>query len=121
MFTYNAETIRVIDGDTIVVDIDLGFHVHTVQTLRLLGINTPELRGPNKEAGKAAKQRLEECLLAGPLTVQTVKDRTGKYGRYLATIYADGIDLNELLVAEGHAVRYYQQPAKEDNTNGDKT
>ena len=108
MFEYRARIVRVIDGDTVVAEIDLGFHVSLRATLRLAGIDTPEVRGPTREAGHAATEYLELLLkkLAGPerqLTVRTQKDRTGKYGRYLAVLIAGDRNLNEALVQAGHA------------------
>ena len=108
MFEYRARIVRVIDGDTVVAEIDLGFHVSLRATLRLAGIDTPEVRGPTREAGHAATEYLELLLkkLAGPerqLTVRTQKDRTGKYGRYLAVLVAGDRNLNETLVQAGHA------------------
>lgn len=108
MFEYRARILRVIDGDTVEAEIDLGFRVSLRATLRLAGIDTPELRGPTREAGRAATDYLELLLskLAGPerqVTVRTQKDRTGKYGRYLADLVVGGRSLNEALVLAGHA------------------
>ena len=108
MFEYRARIRRVIDGDTVEVDIDLGFHVSLTATLRLAGIDTPEMRGPEQAAGRAATHYLNALLQkhAGPerqVTVRTQKDRTGKYGRYLADLVAGNRNLNEALVSAGHA------------------
>jgi len=116
MYEYKVDrVIRAIDGDTIVAKIDLGFHVSVKQTFRLHGINAPEVRGSGltpeqREIGKEATTFLEQSMLAyWPLTIRTIKDRTGKYGRYLAVIYgvkSDGtpVNINDLMVEEGHAV-----------------
>lgn len=108
-YIYNAEILRVIDGDTVVARIDLGFHVHIIEHLRLANIDTPEIRTRDlaeKEKGLEAKARLEELLSLGPVKIETEKD-TGKYGRFIATIYVKDedrvINVNEKLVEEGLA------------------
>ena len=93
MFTYQAKLIEVIDGDTVDLLIDLGFGVHVQERCRLYGIDAPEMP---TEAGKAAKAYLESLLGAatGELFVATrkmtrkPKEKTDKYGRYLAVLYA---------------------------------
>ena len=95
MFTYAAKLIEVIDGDTVDLLIDLGFGVHVQERCRLYGIDAPEMP---TEAGKAAKAHLESLIGAatGELFVATrkmtrkPKEKTDKYGRYLAVLY-DGI------------------------------
>ena len=96
------------DGDTIEVTIDLGCKVFKVERVRLAGINAPELYGANSEAGKAARDWLFMQLhMANVVTVTTSKGAFyDKYGRYLATVYADDRNMNEALIAAGHAVRY---------------
>ena len=113
-FIYKAEVVRVVDGDTVVVDLDLGFDVKMQQYLRLEGIDTPEIRTKDldeKEAGFKAKEFVEKVLgEASAVYVQTTK--TGKYGRYLATIYyvpagtALKENLNQKLLDEGLAEPY---------------
>ena len=114
MFEYRSKLIKIIDGDTIDVDIDLGFSVVLKkQRIRLYGINTPESRTRDleeKRYGLAAKARLRELLeAADTITVKTAIDKKarGKYGRILGTIYADDINVNELLLEEGHAIAYF--------------
>ena len=109
MYTYAALVQRVIDGDTVVVDIDVGFHVWLrAQHIRLAHINAPELPSA---AGKAAVLHL--LTLLGPwltppqVTLQTIKDRQDKYGRYLGVfVTSAGVNVNEAMVAAGHAVPY---------------
>ena len=92
MYTYQAKLIEVIDGDTVDLFIDLGFGVHIKERCRLYGIDAPEMP---TEAGKAAKAYLESLLGAatGELFVATrkmprkPKEKTDKYGRYLAVLY----------------------------------
>jgi len=105
MYEYAAQAVRAIDGDTIDVVTDLGFHIHITQRIRLLGINCPEHGTPDGDAATA----YTNAWLAqhGPaLVLHTVLDRTEKYGRVLGTICANGRSLNEDLVASGHAVSY---------------
>ena len=101
MYTYAAKLLEVIDGDTVDLFIDLGFGVHVKERCRLYGIDAPEMP---TEAGKAAKAYLESLLGAatGELFVATrkmtrkPKEKTDKYGRYLAVLYvgADSLDMN---------------------------
>ena len=99
---------RIVDGDTIDVTIDLGFSLYHKTRIRLAGINTPETRTRDlkeKVAGIKAKEFLIECIeKAEEITLQTEKQ--GKFGRYLGIVYADGIDLNQTLLEEGHATEY---------------
>lgn len=103
MYEYTAKVIRVVDGDTIDVVLDLGFHISFEMKLRLFGINTPELR---EESGKIARDRLKEKIDGKVITVYTIKDKQEKYGRYLAKIFLAREDINEWLISEGLAVRY---------------
>ena len=101
---------RVIDGDTIDLDIDLGFHLTSRVRVRLLGVDAPETRGAEKVVGDMVTDRVRHWLqVNGELTVETVK--TGKYGRWLATIYAAdaGCTLNEA-VARWTAELMQQRP-----------
>ena len=112
-YTYRIkEVVRVIDGDTVDVMIDLGFYLTARKRIRYLNIDTYEIRGGTAETkalGKAAKARLIE-LLATPdakVYIKTEMDDTGKYGRLLGKLYvirnADGfiIDINHVLLEEG--------------------
>lgn len=99
-FTYKAKLVRVLDGDTAVFDIDLGFYLTTRLPVRLMGINAPEL---NQAGGQDAKVHLTMLLSDGEFVLKSYKPRD-KYGRYLAVIYKDGINLNQLMVADKHAV-----------------
>ena len=124
MYEYKIHEVdRVVDGDTIDVTIDLGFDILFKTRVRLYGINAPESRTRDleeKERGLAAKQRLSELLDEAeweekPLILQT-KEK-GKFGRYLGIIYIKDdkpdhpydvdINVNQLLVEEGHAVDYF--------------
>ena len=109
MYEYRCNLIRVIDGDTIDVCIDLGFKITIAnERVRLLGIDTPESRTRNKEEkvlGLAAKARLKE-LLPKNFIVKTYKDEKGKFGRVLGVPFVDSVDICQQLIEEGHAREY---------------
>lgn len=110
LYHYKAVIASVYDGDTCTADIDLDFKFyHNGLKLRLAGIDAPELRGETLEAGRASRDYLRELVLDKEVIVETEKDSTGKYGRYIVTIWIpqeDGayICANDLLVETGHAV-----------------
>ncbi len=109
LYHYRAVVQSVYDGDTCTVDIDLGLSVWVrKEKLRLYGINAPEMRGAEKEAGKKSRDFLRQQIDGKEIFIQTIKDKKGKYGRYLANIWlekdGDWININELLVSEGYAV-----------------
>lgn len=112
MYTYEAKCVRVVDGDTVDLDLDLGFGVHKIDRFRIAGINTPETYGVKKEsaeyaAGMKAKNRLEQLIMGKDLVVVTNKDKKGKYGRYIADILIELTQENvgDMLVNEGLAER----------------
>lgn len=114
LYRYKAVCPHVVDGDTVDLDVDLGFAIHFNLRVRLLGVNTPELHAKDlavREAAQTARKRVEVLLLgellAKPptLIIETKKDGQDKYGRYLARIYLpDGRCVNDLLLSEGLAV-----------------
>ena len=111
MYKYKAKLMRVVDGDTADVMIDLGFNVWTKQRLRFKGVDTWEKRTRNKEEkvkGLAASAFTKEHLERnkGLFTIQSFG--TGKYGRVLAEIFIEGEEksLNQLLIEKGHAYVY---------------
>jgi len=109
MYTYKASLVRVIDGDTIDVDIDLGFDVWLKkQRIRLAGIDTPESRTRNKAEkvlGLAAKDRLID-LCSQDMRIESLG--RGKYGRILGIPRtSDGVSMCQILMDEGHAVEYW--------------
>ena len=118
MYTYNAKLLRVVDGDTIDVMIDLGFDIQTKKRVRFAGINAPESRTRDlkeKEKGLSAKDRVK-CILAENETFELRSEELGKYGRVLGSIYITRLDskdcmtkkcLNDILVSENHAVVYF--------------
>jgi len=113
MYEYKAELVRVIDGDTLELNIDLGFGIKFNERVRLEGINTPETYGVKKDSdeykkGMEAKLFVQEILKDQPIMIQTKKDKKGKYGRYIATVFVGGttkMNLNERLVTENLAER----------------
>ena len=118
MYEYKCKLVKVVDGDTIDVDIDLGFGVWMQnQRIRMYGIDTPESRTSDpieKVYGKAASAFLTKWKNAGDLTLKTFKDGKGKYGRILGEIWFGGEhNINQLLVDNHHAVRYYGQSKDE--------
>ena len=89
------------------MDISLGFNITMhKQKARLLGINTPEVRGNEREAGLVSRDRLRELIDGKDIIIATHKDKGGKYGRLLATIFLDGVNINQQLVDEGLAEVY---------------
>lgn len=114
MYQYKATINRVVDGDSLWVDVDLGFFLRQKMSLRLKGLNTPEIRGPERPEGLKAKQFVEETLAQCPaVVIKTYK--LGKYGRYIADVYylpgndnpdeilSRGLHLNEQLLSKGLA------------------
>jgi micrococcal nuclease len=109
LHTYRAYVVSVYDGDSIRCDITLGFGIclHN-EPIRLAGINTPEIRGEEREQGLVARDRLRELILGKYIILRTKKDEKGKYGRLLGTIYLDSVDINAQLVSEGLAEVYIE-------------
>jgi micrococcal nuclease len=123
MYEYKAKLLKVVDGDTVDVDIDLGFGVCLRnERVRIMGIDTPESRTRNKIEklfGIAAKKRLKE-LLTKDVILKTFKardgeDAKGKFGRILGdfNVYYPEQDrwcmVTEIMIEEGHAVKYEGQ------------
>jgi micrococcal nuclease len=109
MYQYGIKLNRVVDGDTIDVDIDLGFKTWIKkERVRLLGIDAPECRTRDKEEkqrGIASKKFLQQQLQGKILLIETYL-MEGKYGRTLGRIYAGGVDINKLMLTSGHAKEY---------------
>lgn len=125
-YTYNARVLRVVDGDTVIAECDLGFDLWKKVNIRLHGINTPETRtrdANEKAEGLKAKARLTELLEEAGNKFVLQSMGVDKYGRSLGVLWtgfhdvktyegisADrpvNISLNDLLVIEGLAVEYF--------------
>ena len=121
MYEYKVRITRVVDGDTVDAEVDLGFGIFHKDRIRLMGLDTPESRNRNlvgKALGLASKARLKEILKEnkGGIILRTSKEGKGKFGRILAEIFSSYSDntliqrflsVNEMLIDEGHARRYY--------------
>lgn len=121
MYEYHAVVDRVVDGDTLDVTIDLGFHTYIKTRVRMEGMNAPESRTRDleeKERGLAAKARLQEILLYNDNRCTLKVSGLGKYGRALATVFVENlspvategitlVNVNNQLITEGHAVEYH--------------
>jgi micrococcal nuclease len=111
-YEYMAEVVRVIDGDTVDVDLDLGLEIYRRTRLRLASVNAPELHDPSQEVRKKAilaKAWLVSRLPVGSeVTVRTFKDRQEKYGRYLAEVLvpSETTSVNQQMVTLGLAVPF---------------
>ena len=118
MYTYKISPLKVVDGDTIDAEIDLGFDIKVKKRIRFMGINAPESRTKDleeKARGLAAKDRVKQ-LLDGCDNITLNSHGVGKFGRCLGEIMLDKVDgqekltlvsLNELLIKEGHATEYH--------------
>lgn len=107
MHRYKCMVERVYDGDTITrAVVDLGFNTTIIAKFRLYGINAPELKGKTLEAARRSRDRLIGLVLDKEVLIETRSDQKEKYGRHLATVIVDGINVNHLLVDEGFAVPY---------------
>ena len=107
MYEYRAFVRKVYDGDTVTVDIDLGFDVVLQkQKIRLLRINAPEVRGEQRAEGLKSRDALRERIGNKWVKVKTQQDKKGKYGRWLGEIWLDDVCVNDWLLQEGLAVEY---------------
>ena len=114
MYEYNIKKVtKIVDGDTIDVDIDLGFNISYSQRVRLAGIDTPESRTKDareKALGLEVKNKVKSAIdSAKTVIIKTeLPDSTEKYGRILGWVYLDGSakSLNEQLIDEGYAWGY---------------
>lgn len=113
MYEYKCGVTKIVDGDTVDCEIDLGFDIVYKSRVRLYGIDTPESRTKDldeKARGKLASDFLAQHILhADKLVIQTKLDKKGKFGRVLGVIVADGVDLNQALIDNHLAVAYTGQ------------
>ena len=107
MYEYKAFVRKVYDGDTITVDIDLGFDVVLKdQKIRLTKINAPEVRGEQRPEGLKSRDALRDKIANKWIRIKTQKDKKGKYGRWLGELWLDGECVNDWLLKEGYAKEY---------------
>jgi len=112
---YDVTVIKIVDGDTVDVDIDLGFGVCLKdERVRIMGIDTPESRTSDRVEdlfGEAAKARLKELMKHGGKLITTEdrkgEDMKGKFGRILGDFEIDGKRVTDIMIEEGHAVAYF--------------
>jgi micrococcal nuclease len=116
MYEYNCEILRVVDGDTVDVSIDLGFDISYKSRVRLYGIDTPESRTRDKDEkarGLMSKEYLIDELSKGQVVIKTHKDKKGKFGRVLGEMYVGDRNVNMMMVDDFLAVEYKGQSKKE--------
>jgi len=114
MYEYKCTIDRVVDGDTVDATLDLGFSVLYKSRVRLFGIDTPESRTRNKDEkarGKLAAKFLSDAIeKADTVIIRTeLRDSRGKFGRVLGTIVCDGVDINNAMVENYMAAKYFGQ------------
>ncbi|MBR19853.1 MAG: nuclease [Euryarchaeota archaeon] len=125
MYEYKSKILRVVDGDTVDVDIDLGFGVWMhKERVRMMGIDTPESRTRDKvekKFGLASKARLKELLPTGSIQIlkteidKSGEDKKGKFGRILGDFHVyygpedRQLGCTKILIKEGHGVEYHGQ------------
>ena len=115
MWTYRAKVVRVIDGDTVDVDVDLGFGIwQKNERVRIMGIDTPESRTRDKiekKFGLAAKAKLKSILGKDTVLKTTINkkgvDMKGKFGRVLGDFVDNNKSVAKILCETGHAVAYF--------------
>lgn len=105
LFEYGAEVVRVVDGDTLDLRVDLGFHTYQVQRFRLLHYDAPEKRAPTLEIAKRAQLRLEQLVTGRRL--QLVSSKADDFGRWLCVLWSFDLEdtqcpVQETLIAEGY-------------------
>jgi micrococcal nuclease len=111
LYHYKMTVTKVVDGDTIYGDVDLGFNIgYRKMEFRLSGINTPETKGATREAGLISKQFVLDSVMGKDVIIVTKRDTKEKYGRYLAEVFflvgAEWISLNKTLLDKNLAVEF---------------
>ena len=113
MYEYRAIVTKVVDGDTVRLDIDLGLGIwYRGDNYRLRGIDAPETRGETRVAGELATEHLEHLIeCCKEIKAETFKDKKGKYGRYLVVLWGKDdtgpwINLNRQMIQDGFAITY---------------
>ena len=108
LYFYRAKVVSVYDGDTLRADVDLGMKTWVRnEKFRLARINAPELRGADRQKGLASRDYLRELILGKEVVLETIKDREGKYGRYLVEVWLEKsgkwVNVNDTMVQKGFA------------------
>lgn len=104
LYTYRGSVVDVYDGDTITVMVDLGFHTYRLEKLRIADIDAPEVRGLERPEGLESRDYLRDLILGKEVDIQTIKDKKGKYGRYIAVVTTqDGRDVASEMCKAGMA------------------
>ena len=106
MYTYKSRVEKIIDGDTVRLDIDLGFTVHWKSNCRLYGVNTPELNSKNTEEKIKALEAKQFLIDNLPSEVTIVSRKLDKYGRPLVDIYVDNRLINQEIIDNGFSEKY---------------
>lgn len=106
-YVYQAKVLKVVDGDTLWVELDLGMRIKKKERIRLAGINAPEIRGETNTQGIEAKEFLTGLLRDNNNNVLVRTSKEGKYGRWLGVLFDQaGANINDAMIAAGHAVPY---------------
>lgn len=103
LYTYKAIVTNVVDGDTVDLTIDHGIHIKRAYRMRLLDLDTPELRGEERPRGLLAKDALISRILSKVVIVKTQLDESDKYGRLLGTIFLGDENINAWMIQNGHS------------------
>lgn len=108
MYEYNAKILRIVDGDTVEVELDLGFHIKYKNTVRLVRINTAELRAKDVDERNYAKQAKEFIASLLPVDSMVLVKSTSldKYGRILGEIMVGDLNISDKMLAESMARPY---------------
>ena len=113
LYTYRAKVVSVFDADTIRVDISCGFGIVLAnQKIRLYDIDAPEVRGPERPEGLIARDYLIDRILGREIILETIRDKAGKYGRWLGIIWLfdhsanKWENINTSLIEQGYAIDY---------------
>jgi len=119
MYEYKATVKRIIDGDSLVLDIDLGFYMFMNETkIRLYGLDTPKMNSEDPllrlQAIMATRYLFDNLQVGEKVVIKTVLDKREKYGRLLATIIKkDGLNINEGLIQNKFAISYHNLTREE--------
>ena len=112
LYFYSAYVTKVYDGDTCTVDIDLGLHTWIRgEKIRLARIDAPEIRGEEREKGLLSRDYLRHLILDKNVFIETIKDKKGKFGRYIGEIWVadengEYFNVSDRMLSEGYAVPY---------------